>query len=102
VIPRRLYFKSQRFGTFCLLERSKTVAFKLQTPGKHTEKSIRHSAQGESLKSTNSFPFDGFSLNFTFQFFKNLPRKLNFHNNLTTTTTTCTLHEDLWALMIVR
>jgi hypothetical protein len=69
VIPRRLYFKCQLFGTHCLFhlhrrvlhtsspmkmeltECSETLAYELQTPGNHPEESIRHSEHGESLKS---------------------------------------------------
>jgi hypothetical protein len=32
-------------------ERSETLAFKLQTPGNNPEESVRHSKQGEILKS---------------------------------------------------
>jgi hypothetical protein len=38
-----------------LTDCSEMLAFKLQTPGNNPEKSIRHSKQGESLKSRKPF-----------------------------------------------
>ena len=69
VFPRRLRFKSRRFGTlyrFHLprqlkelqlprkmeqIEGSETSAFKPQTPGKYPKENILHKEHGESLKS---------------------------------------------------
>ena len=69
VIPRRLNFICQRFGTLCLFhlhrrvgmkhlpayedgtECSETSAYKIRTPGNYPEESIQHSEHGESLKS---------------------------------------------------
>jgi hypothetical protein len=41
-------------------ECSETLAFELQTPGNHPEECIRHSEQGESLKSGTHFFITGF------------------------------------------
>jgi len=72
VIPRRLYFTCQRFGTVCLFhlhrragmkilrylpayedgtDCSETSAYQFQRPGNCPEESIQHSEHGESLKS---------------------------------------------------
>ena len=68
VFPRRLSFKSRRFGTlyrFHLhgqvkmlvkmepIEGSETSDFKPKTPGKYPKESILHKEHGESLKSRN-------------------------------------------------
>ena len=72
VIPRRLNFISQSFGTLCLFhlhrrvgtryvgtyspmkmeqtECSETLAYKIQSPGNCPEESIQHSEHGENLK----------------------------------------------------
>jgi len=63
-LPRRLRFKSRRFGTlyrFHLprqvprkmepIEGSETSAFKPQTPGNYSKENILHKEHGESLKS---------------------------------------------------
>ena len=39
-------------------ERSKTLAYKIQTPGNHPEESIQHSEHGKSLKSRLTFVTD--------------------------------------------
>ena len=57
VIPGRLNFICQRFGTLCLLHLHKagrykeTLAYKIHTPRNYPEESIRHSEHSESLKS---------------------------------------------------
>ena len=54
VIPRRLNFICQRFGTPAYedgTECSETSAYKIQTPGNYPEESVQHSERGESLKS---------------------------------------------------
>jgi hypothetical protein len=67
VIPQRLNFICQRFGTFCLpssqadryllpmkmeqTQCSETLAYKIQKPGNYPEESTQHSEHGESLKS---------------------------------------------------
>jgi hypothetical protein len=74
VIPRRLNFICQRFGTLCSIftgkyvyndiiiiihlpayedgtECSETSAYKIQTPGNHQEENIQHTEHDESLKS---------------------------------------------------
>jgi hypothetical protein len=66
VIPRRLNFICQRFGTLYLfhlhrqtylpmkmeqIERSETSAYKIHTPGNYPVETIQHSEHGESLKS---------------------------------------------------
>jgi hypothetical protein len=71
VIPWRLNFICQRFGTLCLFylhtyrpmkveqtECSEMSVHKMQTPENYPEESIKHSEHGESLKSRNlSFTF---------------------------------------------
>jgi hypothetical protein len=58
VIPQRLNFIYQHFGTLCLFHLhedgtvcSKTLAHKIQQPGNYPEESIQHSEHGKSLKS---------------------------------------------------
>jgi hypothetical protein len=65
VIPQRLNFIRQHFGTLCLFhlhfsylsayedgtECSETLAYKIHTPGNYPEESIQHSEHGKSLKS---------------------------------------------------
>jgi len=76
VIPRRLNFICQRFGTLSLslfrlrrrigvkfytylpmkmehTECSKTLAYKIQTPGNYPEESKQHSKHSENLESVN-------------------------------------------------
>jgi hypothetical protein len=54
VIPRRLNFTCQRFGTLSVprwnRKCSETLAYKIQTPGNCPEESIQHSEHGGSLK----------------------------------------------------
>jgi hypothetical protein len=61
VIPSRLNFICQRFGTVCLFhlymtmrlgQCSETSAYKILTPGNYPEGSIQHSEHGESLQSS--------------------------------------------------
>jgi len=68
VLPRRMYFMCQRFGTlrqvhlhrWCrltqpmkmeLTECSETSTYKIQKPGNHPKERIQHTEHGESLKS---------------------------------------------------
>ena len=68
VFPRRLRFKSRRFGTLyqfhlprqgsrkmAPIEGSETSDFKPQTPGKYPKENILHKEHGESLKSRHHF-----------------------------------------------